>query len=79
MYKSDNSRIIPESLGIFDEFEFDDVKFDRRNFANKMLKLGLLTEQEERITMPNKKIAYLYKFNPESYNEMKEKGFRLEF
>jgi len=29
--------------------------------------------------MPNKKVAFLYKFNPESYSEMKEKGFRLEF
>ena len=55
------------------------VKFDRRNFANKMLKLGILTELEERVTLPNKKVAFLYKFNPECYNEMKEKGFRLEF
>jgi hypothetical protein len=29
--------------------------------------------------MVNKKEAFLYKFNPENYNEMKEKGFRLEF
>jgi len=55
------------------------VKFDRRNFSNKMLKLGLLVEQEERVTLVNKKVAFLYKFNPESYAEMKEKGFRLEF
>jgi len=34
---------------------------------------------EETLPMPNKKVAFLYKFNPESYNEMKEKGFRLEF
>ena len=56
-----------------------DVKFDRRNFCNKMLKLGILTQLDETLPMPNKKIAFLYKFNPESYNEMKEKGFRLEF
>jgi 8-oxo-dGTP diphosphatase len=55
------------------------VKFDRRNFYNKMLKLGILTQLDETVPMPNKKVAYLYKFNPESYNEMKEKGFRLEF
>ena len=30
-----------------------------------------------RCPMPNKKVAFLYRFNPESYNEMKEKGFRL--
>ena len=55
------------------------VKFDRRNFCNKMLKLGILTQLEETLPMPNKKVAFLYKFNPENYNEMKEKGFRLEF
>ena len=55
------------------------VKFDRRNFSNKMLKLGILTQLEETVVMPNKKEAFLYKFNAESYNEMKEKGFRLEF
>lgn len=56
-----------------------DVKFDRRNFYSKMLKLGILSQQDETVPMPNKKEAFLYKFNPESYNEMKEKGFRLEF
>ena len=56
-----------------------DVKFDRRNFCNKMLKLGILTELDEKLTLVNKKVAFLYKFNPESYKEMKEKGFRLEF
>lgn len=56
-----------------------DVKFDRRNFSNKMLKLGILTELEEKLTLVNKKVAFLYKFNPDSYREMKEKGFRLEF
>ena len=55
------------------------VKFDRRNFSNKMFKLGILTQLDETLPMPNKKEAFLYKFNPESYNEMKEKGFRLEF
>lgn len=55
------------------------VKFDRRNFCNKMLKLGILTELEEKLTLVNKKVAFLYKFNAESYLLMKEKGFRLEF
>ena len=55
------------------------VTFDRRNFYNKMLKLGILTELDEKVPLPNRKLAYLYKFNPESYSEMKEKGFRLEF
>ena len=56
-----------------------DVRFDRRNFYNKMLKLGLLTELEEKIKLVNKKEAYLYKFNRENYDELKQKGFRLEF
>jgi 8-oxo-dGTP diphosphatase len=56
-----------------------DVKFDRRNFYNKMLKLSILTQLDETVAMPNKKEAYLYTFNADSYNEMKEKGFRLEF
>jgi 8-oxo-dGTP diphosphatase len=55
------------------------VKFDRRNFYNKMLKLGILTQTDETIPLPNKKEAFLYSFNADSYNEMKEKGFRLEF
>lgn len=55
------------------------VKFDRRNFSNKMLKLGILTELEEKLILVNKKVAFLYKFNAESYQLMKEKGFRLEF
>ena len=55
------------------------VKFDRRNFYNKMLKLSLLNQLEDTIVMPNKKVAFLYKFNPESYEELKQKGFRLEF
>ena len=40
---------------------------------------SILTQLDETQPMPNKKVAFLYKFNPESYNEMKEKGFRLEF
>ena len=55
------------------------VRFDRRNFYTKMLKLGLLTQLEETIPLVNKKEAFLYHFNAERYLEMKEKGFRLEF
>lgn len=55
------------------------VKFDRRNFYNKMLKLGILTELEEKLTLVNKKVVFLYTFNAENYQVMKEKGFRLEF
>jgi 8-oxo-dGTP diphosphatase len=55
------------------------VKFDRRNFYSKMLHLGLLTQLDETVKEPGKKDAILYTFNPQMYEEMKQKGFRLEF
>lgn len=56
-----------------------DVKFDRRNFYHKMMKLGILTVTDDTIEMPNKKVAFLLSFNQERYKEMKQKGFRIEF
>ena len=55
------------------------VKFDRRNFYNKMRHLGLLIETGETVTLPNRKEAILYSFNRERYTELKESRFRLEF
>ena len=55
-----------------------DVKFDRRNFYKKMLHLEILTQLEETKSTSSKR-AFLYKFNEEKYDELKEKGFRLEF
>lgn len=56
-----------------------EVKFDRRNFANKMLKLGILTEVGERAVNAGPRIPVKYSFNPDKYSELKSKGFRLEF
>ena len=56
-----------------------DVKFDRRNFYNKMKHLEILTQLEETVFNSPKKEAFLFKFNPEKYDELKQKGFRLEF
>ncbi len=56
-----------------------DVKFDRRNFYNKMMHLEILTQLDETVFNSPKKEAYLFKFNPEKYDELKQKGFRLEF
>ena len=56
-----------------------EVKFDRRNFSNKMLKLGILTEVGSRPKNAGSRIPVNYGFNPESYAELKSKGFRLEF
>lgn len=55
------------------------VRFDRRNFYNKMRRLGILYELEERVNPSSKKEAYLYRFNAAKYDEFKQKGFRLEF
>lgn len=56
-----------------------EVKFDRRNFSNKMLKLGILTAVGERPKNAGTRIPVTYRFNEESYAELKSKGFRLEF
>lgn len=55
------------------------VKFDRGNFAKKMLHLGILTLQDETVWPTPKREAFLYSFNAEKYTEFKQKGFRLEF
>lgn len=55
------------------------VKFDRRNFYNKMLKLGILTEAEPRPDGAPRRLPSKYRFNAMKYAELKHKGFRLEF
>lgn len=55
------------------------IRFDRRNFAKKMLHLDLLTPLEETVWPTPKRAAKLYRFNPEKYTELKQRGFRLEF
>lgn len=56
-----------------------DVQFDRGNFAKKMLHLDILTKLDETVWPTSKRQANLYSFNKESYEELKQKGFRLEF
>ena len=56
-----------------------EVKFDRRNFYNKMLKLGILSEAEPRPANAARRTPSKYRFNREKYAELKQKGFRLEF
>ena len=55
------------------------ISFDRRNFAKKMLHLEILIELDETIWPTPKREAKLYKFNADKYEELKRKGFRLEF
>jgi 8-oxo-dGTP diphosphatase len=55
------------------------VKFDRRNFYNKMLKLGILAEAEPRPEGASRRTPSKYRFNAEKYAELKDRGFKLEF
>ena len=55
------------------------VKFDRRNFASKMLKLDILTQVDDGTVRKGTRNPIKYSFNKESYEQMKAKGYRLEF
>lgn len=56
-----------------------DVRFDRRNFTAKMLKLGILEGTGERSVAASNRVPGNYRFNKDKYNELKSKGFILEF
>lgn len=56
-----------------------EVKFDRRNFYNKMLKLGILAEAEPRPANASRRTPSKYRFNADKYAILKQRGFRLEF
>ena len=56
-----------------------EVHFDRRNFANKMQKLGILEETGDRPKNTARSVPIQYRFNLDKYMEMKSKVFRLEF
>lgn len=56
-----------------------EVKFDRRNFYNKILKLGILSETEPRPAGTSRRKPIKYRFNSDKYDELKKRGFRLEF
>lgn len=56
-----------------------DVRFDRSNFAKKMLHFNILKQVDKVATTGTKREVKLYSFNEESYKELKQKGFRLEF
>ena len=56
-----------------------DVRFDRRNFTKKMHHLDILLPLDETVWPTPKKEAQLYSFNRTKYDELKQKGLRLEF
>lgn len=68
---------MPQLQGLYEAIL--EVKFDRRNFANKMLKLNILTEVGSRPVNSGSRIPNNYSFNYDKYIELKSKGFRLEF
>ena len=68
---------MPQLQGLYEAIL--NVKFDRRNFSTKMLKLGLLTEVGDRPKDAGSRIPVQYGFNEDSYTLMKSKGFKLEF
>lgn len=55
------------------------ITFDRRNFAKKMLHLEILNELDETVWPTPKREAKLFSFNAGKYDELKRKGFRMEF
>lgn len=44
-----------------------------------MMHMEILTQLGETVFNSPKRKAYLFKFNSEKYDELKQKGFRLEF
>ena len=44
-----------------------------------MKRLGMLEQMEETVNPSQKKAAFLFRFNKAKYEELKQKGFRLEF
>lgn len=55
------------------------IQFDRRNFYNKMKRLEMLEQLDETVNPSQKKEAFLFRFNKAKYEELKQKGYRLEF
>lgn len=56
-----------------------EIKFDRRNFANKMKHFEMLVEMDEGTPRNGTRTPIKYKFDKDSYDRLKSKGFRLEF
>lgn len=55
------------------------TRFDRRNFASKMMKLGIIDEVGQRPDKAGPRIPVPYSFNREKYDALKGNGFKLEF
>ena len=75
--------LMPEKFTMKDLQELNEaileVKFERSNFAKKMLHYELVEQLEETVWPTPKREARLYRFNKKNYEEFKKKGFQLEF
>ena len=56
-----------------------EVKFDRRNFANKMKHFGMLVEVDDGTPRHGTRTPIKYRFDKDNYDRLKAKGFQLEF
>lgn len=55
------------------------IELDKPNFRRKILHMKLLLELEEKQKAVSHRAAKLYKFDPEVYKKLTEKGFNFEF
>ncbi len=51
---------------------------DKRNFRKKILKMNLLKRLKEKDSNNKRRAAYLYKFDKNTYNKLKDDGFMFE-
>ena len=56
-----------------------EVKFDRRNFANKMKHYEILSEVDDGTPRHGTRTPLKYRFDKENYDRLKGNGFQLEF
>ncbi|KAF2331224.1 NUDIX hydrolase [Flavobacterium ginsenosidimutans] len=55
------------------------IELDKSNFRRKVLHMKLLTALDEKQKDVSHRAAKLYKFDPEMYKKLTEKGFNFEF
>lgn len=56
-----------------------EVKFDRRNFANKMKHYEILSEYSNDMPRRGTRTPINYRFDKDNYDRLKSNGFQLEF
>lgn len=56
-----------------------EIKFDRRNFANKMKHFEILQEVNDGTPRHGTRTPIKYRFDKDNYERLKAKGFQLEF